>query len=229
MYTHAHGEATGRAVACVEASASQAYGLIMPSSGAGGIRSRASFEPIEREVTSSRRRLIDERSRHTVRFFGGEFPASDVASFLAHDTGALVVASKKHSELIMRELQALGMNVDEAIASGELVMTSAEDVCEAIIRDGAPTKERFEELVVKRVDALIARCETATVYGEVVDLLAQRERTPDAIALEKLWNELLSDRVRLLCGYGFASFGSADPAAICKLHDHLEMDDVRRR
>jgi hypothetical protein len=177
---------------------------------------------------------MDGAVRHTVRFFGGTFPASDVASFLAHGGGALVVASKRHTEMLIDELRIRSVNVEEAIASGELVFASAEEVCDAMIADGGPTEERFLAIVGTVVDDLVARRGTISVYGEVVDLFAQRARPDDAIELERLWTGLLGRRpVRLLCGYGFASLASTDGVRkspmICELHEPhepLEADET---
>jgi len=64
------------------------------------------------------------------------------------------------------------------------------------------------------------------VFGEMVDLLAQRGQIDAALALEQLWNALASERdFSLLCGYELDVFDVATQVGalpeICGLHSHV--------
>jgi hypothetical protein len=69
-----------------------------------------------------------------------------------------------------------------------------------------------------------------SIYGEMVDVLAEREEVDAAIALEAMWNDL-AERAsfRLLCGYSSAHFVSRRAEVrlrdVCGAHTHVRSDD----
>jgi DcmR-like sensory protein len=151
-------------------------------------------------------------SEHIVQFFDSdESRAECVAAFLAegHHLGepAIVVGKPSTWADTVEQLEALGVPVQTAIADGTIVVKDANDTLRRISRRGMPDAEAFEAVVGKAVAELARGGVRVRAYGEIVDLLAQRNEFPEAIKLEHLWNRL-GERVPffLLCGYSAAHF-----------------------
>jgi hypothetical protein len=92
-------------------------------------------------------------------------------------------------------------------------------------RHGEPDPEAFEA----SIGALIRTLSTErplSIYGEMVDVLAERGELDAAVALESLWNALAArGPFTLMCGYASAHFVA--PAAgvrlrqVCEAHGHV--------
>jgi hypothetical protein len=151
------------------------------------------------------------RSEHVVQFFDtDESLAGCVAAFLVRGyrsgQALLLVARPRNTERILEALECAGLPVADAIASHRLVVEDAFELMRLFLRHGRPDPRRFTETVGQRVAELGARG-TVCAYGEMVDILAQRADLPEAIELERLWNDL-GTRVplSLMCGYCAAHF-----------------------
>jgi MEDS: MEthanogen/methylotroph, DcmR Sensory domain len=151
-------------------------------------------------------------SEHIVQFFDSdESRAECVAAFLAegHRAGepAFVAARPVNWASMSLLLQAQGIPVQQAIATGMIVVHDADDTLRRISRNGSPDREAFDAIIGKAVGRLASRGPRVRAYGEMVDMLAQRSELPDAIRLEALWNRL-GERTPffLLCGYSAAHF-----------------------
>jgi hypothetical protein len=167
-------------------------------------------------------------SEHIVQFFDSdESRAECVAEFLAEGIRlgepAIVVARPSNWVNAVEQLEARGVAVRQALADGLIVVKDAEDTLRRLSRNGSPDSAAFEMVVGKPVAGLARRGSRVRVYGEMVDMLAQRGELVDAIKLEALWNGL-GERVPflLLCGYSAAHFvASATHRAlrdICSAH-----------
>jgi DcmR-like sensory protein len=151
-------------------------------------------------------------SEHIVQFFDSdESRAERVADFLAdgHRQGepAIVVAQPANWASMVEQLEARDVPVHKAIKDGMIVVKDANDTLRRLSRTGSPDPDAFETIVGKPVSGLAGRGTRVRAYGEMVDMLAQREELADAIKLESLWNRL-GERVPfcLLCGYSAAHF-----------------------
>jgi hypothetical protein len=165
---------------------------------------------------SVRERVIkgEISSDHVVQFFDSdESRASCVASFLAEGYRAgeplLVVARPANWAAIVAELGRMNVPVQQALADRRLVAHDADDTLRRLSRHGSPDETLFEEVVGGAVRSLQKPGSRIRIYGEMVDMLAQRGELPDAIRLETLWNNL-GERASyfLMCGYSAAHFVS---------------------
>jgi hypothetical protein len=169
-------------------------------------------------------------SDHIVQFFDSdESRIESVAAFLAdgyrRNEPLIVVARPSIWTSIVEHLQAMHVPVQRLIANDMLVVKDANDTLRRLSRNGVPDAAAFESAVASPVIEM-ARRGRVRAYGEMVDILAQRTDLPDAIALERLWNDLLQrTRVFLMCGYSAAHFvGTNTHAAlrlICRAHAHV--------
>jgi hypothetical protein len=167
-----------------------------------------------------------------VQFFDtDESRAKRVAAFLASGyrlgEPLIVVARPAGWAAILLRLEELGVSAHLAIAEGMLVVKNAEDTLRRISRGGSPDPDLFEDITGKALSVLATRGPRVRAYGEMVDILAQRNALKDALALEALWN-LASEKIpiHLLCGYSAAHFVSAGThralCEICAAHSGVE-------
>jgi len=157
-----------------------------------------------------------------------------VARGIARRDGVVMIATPEHVEGVVRRLTAGGVDLDAALGRGQFVVLDAETSLSRLMVAGRPDRGRFLALtseVVARVRE--AGYPAVRLYGEMVDLLWQRD-LPAAIQLEELWNEVLAaEGVSLLCAYGIDNFDrwahrSAIPA-VSRCHSHLiPVDDYDR-
>jgi hypothetical protein len=173
-------------------------------------------------------------SDHVVQFFDtDESRAERVADFLAEGyrqgEPLVVVARPVVWPAVIERLQHLGVNPNQAAAEGMLVVKNAEDTLRRISRGGLPDPELFQESVGRAMSVLATRGPRVRAYGEMVDILAQREELDAALALETLWN-VTAEKVPiyLLCGYSAAHFVPAGTHSrlreICAAHSGVEQD-----
>jgi hypothetical protein len=153
-------------------------------------------------------------SDHVVQFFDSdESRAICVAAFLAggYRSGErlLVVARPSNWAAIATQLESLDVPVQEAIAESRLIAKDADDTLHRLSRNGSPDSTLFDEVVGRAVASLQEPGGRIRIYGEMVDMLAQRGELHDAIRLETLWNDL-GERTSyfLMCGYSAAHFVS---------------------
>ncbi len=179
-------------------------------------------------------RVVGEKAagQHICQFFDtDDSRAEAVAAFLAaglrNREHVMVVARPVHWAAVRERLIAARIAVDRQIAHGRIIVKDAMNTLRRISPHGEPDAAAFESDVAIAVRGL---CELGPfrVYGEMVDILAQRGDFEDAVALERLWNDLgRGVPFTLLCGYSAAHF-VATPAhrslrEICAAHG-----DVRR-
>jgi hypothetical protein len=159
--------------------------------------------------------------------------AQIVAAFLAEgwcegDT-LLVVASALHWVGITQRLDALGVPVEQALASGRLVVRDARATLDQFRRHERLDPARFDAVIGALVRSLVARGRRVRIFGEMVDLLAGGGDYEGAERLERLWNGLATQQpFVLLCGYAAATFGDPGSRAalrrICAAHGEIHTD-----
>ena len=166
-------------------------------------------------------------SEHFVQLFDSqESLASSVASYLApaveSGDNILVVAKPKNWEAIAIELKALGCDVNRGVQNGRITVLDAGTSLHSLSRGDMPDVVKFDEVVGSLVRSLTAG-RRLTIYGEMVELLAEEGNFDGVLRLEGLWNSL-SENVsfRLMCGYSSAHFacghGEAELQNVCKAH-----------
>jgi hypothetical protein len=170
---------------------------------------------------------------HAVKFYKdvpslGHIVCAFVAEGLRRDEPAVIIATVEHTAFFKQCFVANGIDVERVLQAGLLTVLNADDVLDRFMRDGIPMPQLFAETLGAILTSIASRFPGATIraYGEMVDLLWQRDQTAAAIRLETLWNDLArSHRFGLLCGYAMGSFykGSATDD-ICALHTHVVSD-----
>jgi signal transduction histidine kinase len=149
-----------------------------------------------------------------------------LAPGLAHDDGAIVVASPIHLRLITEGLETRGIDVDAAAAEGRLVLADAAELLGTFLGEDGPDRDRFTVEVSTLLEGAGAGDRHVRIFGEMVTLLWNEGDVAGAIELEDLWNELLDGRLAtLLCGYPVDAFAHArsidDFQAVCDRHSEV--------
>lgn len=155
------------------------------------------------------------------------------AAFLADAHGAghtlLIVARESNWINIHRTLTARGVDVGAETTNGRLVAMNAVTKVAELSRKGIPHAPSFEVAIGEPVRALAAKGRLS-IYGEMVDVLAELDEVEAAIALEEIWNDLAKRAsFRLMCGYSSAHFVSRRAEVrlldVCRAHTHVRSDD----
>jgi signal transduction histidine kinase len=169
--------------------------------------------------------IVDSRT-HLVQFYEDERTLKKaVSEFFASGAPAIVIATPEHRAEFRR------------MCRGDVVMLDARETLATFMVGGMPDRNRFEEVVGRLLDEMIAKhpAEVVYAYGEMVDLLWRDGNQRAALQLEELWNEAgARRRFHLLCAYAMGNFYTSDGTrgfdAVCHAHTHvLPLDDSRVR
>ena len=146
-----------------------------------------------------------------------------VSTAFAAGEAAVIIATPAHIALFGERLSG----TPAALARGQLVFLDADDCLKTFMVDGMPDREAF----VATVSGVLERVRAAgyprmRLYGEMVNLLWQRDSLDAAVRLEELWNELLAvERLPLLCAYRIDNFDRYAHrhalTAISRTHSHM--------
>jgi anti-sigma regulatory factor (Ser/Thr protein kinase) len=138
----------------------------------------------------------------------------------------VVIATRPHRQSFETAIAEAGIDVDEARASGRLIMLDASDTLDQLLVDGWPDGARFDAVIGTLIRHAAAAGDGVRAFGEMVALLWDEGRVPAALELEALWNRL-GDVVpfSLFCSYPAASVAGdhrADALAeVCDLHSQV--------
>jgi len=168
---------------------------------------------------------------HAVQFYeSDDFLRDTVADFIGNGLVAgepvIVIATEQHRNAFVGALAARGLDVTEAVTSGDLVMLDARETLATFMYESMPDPERFQKSVGGVIGKTAGGRQQCRAYGEMVDLL-WRDGNPDgAIRLEELWNDLAEHYTfNLLCAYPMGNFYSESHAEhfeqVCRTHSHV--------
>lgn len=168
---------------------------------------------------------------HFVQFYETDIYLLDslrgfIGTGMERGEAGIVVATKAHREGLEQRLEAHGINVAEAKASGQFVSLDAEDTLSKFMVDGSPDPVLFAEAVGEIIARVALGRNRVRIFGEMVALLWAEGNQSGAIRLEELWNELLKTRsFSLFCGYpmsGFCGESFAEPLHdVCTAHSRV--------
>src|SRR6185437_12275298 len=123
-----------------------------------------------------------------------------IAAGLQDGGAAIIVATAAHERAFRSALSSL-VDVPDHSMRGRLLFLNADETLQSILIDGEPDSERFLRVVGGQIWRLSERY-MVHAYGEMVGLLRSDGKHSAAVALERLWHELLAEiPFRLLCGY----------------------------
>jgi signal transduction histidine kinase len=170
---------------------------------------------------------------HIVQFYEDDgFLCDSVSHFIAiglqSGEPVCVIATEAHRAAFNTRLTHRGIDVDAAIARGQLVWLDASESLSQFMVGGLPDWKLFSAFFGSVVDKRL-RCESAAcvrTYGEMVDVLWRAGNKQAALELEAMWNELGSTHsISLLCAYVMGNFfRSGDSESfreICGAHSHV--------
>ncbi|HVH56811.1 MAG TPA: response regulator [Vicinamibacterales bacterium] len=165
---------------------------------------------------------------HAVCFYEDSLSlAGTVARFIGEglvaSQAAVIVATASHSAFIRDQLTAMGVDCQQRIEHGELMMFDADEVLNRLMVGKRPDAECFEDTINPIVDkAAGGRKRLVRIYGEMVDVLWSSGREDAALSLEILWHQLIAGRkCLLLCGYASGVCQTEGFNAICDRHSHV--------
>ena len=147
------------------------------------------------------------------------------------DTILLVVAKPAHWRVIAGELEGRGYPLESRMLDGRLQVLDSSQLLLRLLTDGAPDLARFDSVVGSLVSELAsASAGGLRIFGDMVDVLADRGNLRDACIFEECWNRP-AQRVpfSLFCGY--SSMNLAGPGtvnmrrAICHSHTRMATDE----
>jgi hypothetical protein len=158
--------------------------------------------------------------------------AEAVAGFVAEGVRlgetVVVVSTPGHWKAFADRLRNLGIDPDDGAKAGQLTFLDARATLSRFMTAEAPDRARFEEVIIKAMDAASAWRPQAPLraYGEMVDLLWQEGRLEAAMRLEACWQGLMRKRpFSLMCGYKVSVLDKFEDAAalerICACHTAL--------
>lgn len=169
---------------------------------------------------------------HVVQLFDGEDSLIAGASGflldgLARRETVLAVTGGHRWAGITQQMTEAGTDVSYPSVASRVTWIDATSLAGQIAPDGRVRTDVFDRTVGGTVRRLARPGRTLCIYGDLVDVLAQRGDFTAAHKVEELWNVLAAQhRFRLFCGYDAAHFG--DPrtrgalAAICRQHRRVD-------
>jgi CheY-like chemotaxis protein len=142
---------------------------------------------------------------------------------LAAGQPAVIVATASHAASIRDQLATDGVNAQERIERGELLILDAHQVLTRLMVNDQLDAECFEETINPLLDkAAGTRKRPVRIYGEMVDVLWSSGREDAALSLEILWHQVIAGRkCSLLCGYSSGVCDGERFDVICDRHSHV--------
>ena len=162
-------------------------------------------------IATTQPKNVGIASHHTVGFYtDDEYFANDVTRFVAAalkaGNRAVVVATEAHRHSLLRGLQALGLDISDAIEQGRYIAVNAADIISSFVTnnmvDTARFMDAFSSLIQRASESANGEHPRVAIFGEGTHLLVQQGKADAAIQVEQLCNKLTDIyEVDLLCGY----------------------------
>jgi len=145
-----------------------------------------------------------------------------VAEHLNQGNPVICFMTQAHRDAVIARLTLDELPIESLQNSDRLTFLDASTVLEGLMIDGRLDRSRFDTMLRDN----IARDQPCAIYGEVVDLLAERGELQQAEQLESWWSAVMAERpLAVFCGYTSAHFGHPDALpklrAIGRSHSHI--------
>lgn len=170
---------------------------------------------------------------HSVHFYDSDEAliarlSAVVGSALHSGDSALIVATPEHQGKLRASLR-LHNDVDTTRVQAEarLQLFNADEMLAQFMIGDTPDRGLFLSIIGGAIntarEAARSQHRGLAVFGEMVGILWEQGNHAGAIGLEKLWNELLSERTfHLHCAYARKMFREGESLAeICDTHSHV--------
>ena len=168
---------------------------------------------------------------HLVQFYKEDsFLAETVTNYVApalmNGEGVILIANEKHLSMFEQSLRQLPLNTSLLRLTGQLVMLEAQSMLDKFMVNGLPDAQKFAEVIGEVLYEMKAKFHHVKAYGEMVNILWNEGNIYGTIALEKLWNALLSKKeFSLLCAYSLDSISEEKEgigfSEVCQCHSHV--------
>lgn len=168
---------------------------------------------------------------HLVQFykedsFLTETVTNYVAPALMSGEGVILIATEKHLSMFEQSLRQLPLNTSLLRLTGQLVMLDAQVTLDKFMVNGLPDAQKFAEEIGGVLYEMKAKFHHVKMYGEMVNILWNESNIYGTVALEKLWNALLSKKeFSLLCAYSMESLAEEKEgigfSEVCQCHSHV--------
>ena len=173
-----------------------------------------------------------KEKHHLVQFYNDESYLLELLCLFVNEglksgDGVIVIATKSHLQAIENGLTELGPDfLSTALLQGQLYLIDADQMLIEILNNEKVDEARFMKSIGTLFQKMKHDYSKVRSYGEIVNLLWSRENLDEAIALEKLWNNLAKiHSFRLLCVYILDSFKKETNGIvfdqICLQHSHV--------
>jgi signal transduction histidine kinase/ActR/RegA family two-component response regulator len=170
-------------------------------------------------------------SEHFVQFYETDgFLLDSLSGFvgigLAEGDACIVVATEAHRQGLEERLEACGLDLAAARASGQYVPADAAETLSKFMVDGSPSPELYAEVIGNLFARASEGGRRVRIFGEMVALLWAEGNRDGALRLEGLWNELGKARAfSLFCAYPMNDLGGEAHAGplghVCKEHSRV--------
>lgn len=165
---------------------------------------------------------------HAVQFYEEDRTLVDrISAFAGSALGAgnacIIIATAPHGRSLSERLIDFGINVDQVMGNGRLVILDAAETLKLFVVDGWPESGLFNELM----NAILSPFVVAeahervqiSIFGEMVALLWEDGNPEAAVRLEQMWNDLAKKySFSLLCAYSIRGF--------CRKEDELPFQHI---
>ena len=168
---------------------------------------------------------------HVVQFYDDDRELETTAfARLAGAAGSgdavVVIGTSEHLAACRRVFVGAGVDMDRALAEGQVRLLDATEVLDAFIVQGRVDRGAFDRSVGDVIRAAGETGRRVHAFGEMVGLLWAEGDVAGAIELEELWDELgVQLEFSLHCGYPAALMATPSTAqafeAVCDLHSEV--------
>lgn len=146
---------------------------------------------------------------------------------------AIAIVTPEHRRRLADRVRAAGLDPEDLQAAGTLTVLDAASTLDRVMPEGSFDGARFDEVTGEMLRGRGDRG-PLFVFGEMVALLFELGRSPDALELEAAWDGLLhAASIRMLCAYPGTLLDDPRQAvhvgSVCSMHSAVVTDAALRR